>query len=105
MNKDDLISRQQAIDALGEEPEVWNDTDEEIAERNQWRIDIAAIKAVPSAESAQKKGKWIKDNPISLPYCSVCGNNVIGIRGFYYQLTPFCPHCGADMRGKKNGTN
>ena len=46
----DLISRQAAIEALGEEPEVWNDTDEEIATRNQWQADVTAIEAVPSAE-------------------------------------------------------
>ena len=46
----DLISRQAAIDALGEEPPVWCDTDGEIAEREQWRCDVAAIMAVPSVE-------------------------------------------------------
>ena len=46
---DDLISRQAAIDALGEEPEVWLDTDVEIAQRAQWRTDKAAIEAVPTA--------------------------------------------------------
>ena len=46
----DLISRQAVIEALGKEPEVWTDSDAEIAERNQWRMDVAAIKAVPSAE-------------------------------------------------------
>lgn len=45
--ENDLISRQEAIDALGEEPLVWNnDDDYEIACRNQWRYDVAAIKAV-----------------------------------------------------------
>ena len=49
--KDDLISRQAAIDALGEEPLVWHEDDAgEVAERNQWRRDVAAIKALPSAQ-------------------------------------------------------
>lgn len=47
----DLISRQAAIDALGEEPPVWYDGEDEIAERNQWRRDVNAIKAVPSVQS------------------------------------------------------
>ena len=47
---DDYISRQAAIEALGDEPESWNDTDAEIAERNQWRLDSLAIEAVPSAD-------------------------------------------------------
>lgn len=46
----DLISRQAAIDALGEEPPVWYDGEDEIAERNQWRRDVTAIKELPSAQ-------------------------------------------------------
>ena len=45
-----LIDRQAALDALGEEPPVWYDGEDEIAERNQWRRDVAAIKALPSAQ-------------------------------------------------------
>lgn len=47
---DDMISRQAAINALGEEPPVWYDGEDELAERNQWRRDVAAIKALPSAQ-------------------------------------------------------
>ena len=50
MNDDRLISLNAAIDALGEEPPVWYDGEDEIAERNQWRRDVAAIKALPSAQ-------------------------------------------------------
>ena len=50
---DDMISRQAALDALGEEPPVWYDGEEELAERYQWRRDVAAIKALPSAQ------RWI----------------------------------------------
>ena len=53
----DLISREDAIDALGEEPEIWNDTEEEWAYRNAWVEHISAIKALPSAEAVE--GKWI----------------------------------------------
>ena len=47
---DDLISRQDAIKALGEEPEVWVDSDYEIASRTQWNTDRLAIETVPSAQ-------------------------------------------------------
>lgn len=47
---DDLISRAAAINALGEEPPVWYDGEDEIAERNQWRRDVAAIKALSPAQ-------------------------------------------------------
>jgi len=47
----DLIERQAALDALGEEPLVWHEDDAgEVAEHNQWRRDVAAIKALPSAQ-------------------------------------------------------
>lgn len=56
---DDLIDRQQAIDALGEEPPVWYDGEDEIAERNQWRRDVNAIKMMPSAQP--EEFEWCTD--------------------------------------------
>jgi len=48
---DDLISRQAAIDTLGEEPEVWTGKDEYAQGlNNQWHYDRNAILAVPSAQ-------------------------------------------------------
>lgn len=58
----DCISRQEALDALGEEPLVWTDSEGEIAERSQWRRDVAAIKAVPSAQPG-----WIPWNSGRFP--------------------------------------
>ena len=46
----DTISRQDAIKALGEEPEVWVDSDYEIASRTQWNTDRLAIETVPPAQ-------------------------------------------------------
>ena len=46
----DLINRQAAIDALGDRPEVWTDSDYEIAQRNQYDADRLAIETVPSAQ-------------------------------------------------------
>ena len=47
----DLISRQAAIDALGERPMVWtSDDDYSLGERNQYDIDRLAIETVPSAD-------------------------------------------------------
>ena len=46
----DLISRQEAIDALGEEPIIWRNTLEEITARTQWRQDREAILSVPSTQ-------------------------------------------------------
>lgn len=43
---DKYIKLRDAIDALGEEPEIWCETDEEAAMRNQWEMDKTAIEAV-----------------------------------------------------------
>ena len=55
----DCISRQAAIEALGEEPLVWHEDDAgEVAERNQWRRDVAAIEALTSAQPEQRWIPW-----------------------------------------------
>ena len=46
----DPIERQVVIDALGERPMVWMDSDYEIAQRNQYDMDKLAIETVPSAQ-------------------------------------------------------
>ena len=47
----DPIDRQAAIDALGEEPEVWTGEDEYAQGlNNQWHYDVTALKALPSAQ-------------------------------------------------------
>ena len=47
----DLISRQAAIDALGEKPLVWDDlSDFDLGKAAQWSDDVDAIKALPSAQ-------------------------------------------------------
>ena len=48
---EDLISRKSAIEALGEEPIVWDDNaDYELGQRSQWEADKLAIESVPSAQ-------------------------------------------------------
>ena len=50
----DTIYRQAAIDALGEEPEVWTGNDDYAQGlNNQWHYDVNAIKALPSAQPEQ----------------------------------------------------
>ena len=48
---DDLISRQVALDALGERPVVWSDNDDyTLGKRNQYDMDRLAIETVPFAQ-------------------------------------------------------
>lgn len=57
----ELIRKQDALDALGEEPPVWYDGEDEIAERNQWRRDVNAIKGVPPVQSEIHFDEWCVD--------------------------------------------
>ena len=48
-------------------------------------------------ESERKKGKWIDDKCSACGYkCSSCGYRVEP-----WNNTPYCPNCGADMRGEQ----
>ena len=101
----DLLSRQMAIHALGEEPEVWTNDDEfSKGMLAQWKSDKLAIESLPSG-SEQKTGEWIQDRLIStngetygVRRCSNC-------ESYYHDVGygwNFCPNCGADMRGDKD---
>lgn len=63
---DRLVSLQAAIDALGEEPEVWTGNDEYAQGlNNQWHYDVNALKAVPSAQPENircAECKWFQCN-------------------------------------------
>ena len=62
------------------------------------------IAKVPTADVMEvKHGKWKQ----GIPYvCSICGKpapdekNTSG--NYSCWLSPYCPHCGADMRGVKD---
>ena len=54
-------------------------------EQAAWK---SSIDAMPTIEPERKKGEWKNDK------CSVCGYGVQP-----WNNTPFCPKCGADLRG------
>ena len=107
----DIISRQNAIDALvnltcyGIE-EMRTLCDASVADSEGWlggiRDAVDEIEALPSAEPERKKGRWIYDTErvwhdggIYVQYhCSECRFQIIG------SLYNYCPCCGADMRGE-----
>jgi hypothetical protein len=51
---------------------------------------------VKELKTERKNGKWIKQSPATdTEECSECGYNILEEEF----ETPFCPWCGADMRG------
>ena len=55
-NVGDMIHSQAAIDALGERPMVWVESDYELGARNQYDADVLALETVPSVQPEQQ---WI----------------------------------------------
>lgn len=91
----DTISRQAAIDAFYQYPNI-NWTTLDVMEK---------IDKVPSAQP--KKGKWHQRfyPQIEMMVCSECNNEFsydaeTGVRDYN-----FCPNCGADMRGENDETD
>lgn len=58
-------------------------------------VESAVFKKMKSRCSTEsvKHGRWINQN--GRWHCSECG-----MKGYKY---PYCPYCGADMRGGENG--
>ena len=110
---DDLISRQDAIDALKHNQDVYshNFHDDPINKYTAAIIaaDIDSLVNLPSAEPERKRGKWILSdiqNPEDVRngnyvyICSNCSHSDIHAKT---TVVPFCWHCGADMRGEQDG--
>lgn len=92
-NSSDCISRQAAIDALGEKPLAWLEGEYELGLQNQWENDVDAIKALLPAQP--KTGHWMyTTNALGddIHVCSVCGKL---IKQGYLN---FCANCGAKMK-------
>ena len=105
---DDVIYRQDAIDALTTECS-WTIYDEHGQLTPNGEEIIGTLKKIPSA---QKKGHWslqhgrMRTDYIHsgyMPhknYCSCCEKD-----SPYDKRWKFCPNCGADMRGEADGEN
>ena len=100
---DDAISRQAAIDALGEQPDSGDWMDEwECGCRSQWERDREAIENLPAAQPKRPQGHW-RITPMACYgggtltefECSECEVHQIVVSNF-------CPNCGADMRGEQD---
>ena len=76
---------------------------------------VDGLRHLPSVQPMRKTGKWIEkpeyhgddisgfiDNCWT---CDQCGKQAIVNSWGMYDLSDFCPNCGADMRGGANGRN
>ena len=99
----DLISRQAALAVAAELKDDMPD-DERIADavmaHNGGLLEYqTALSLLPSAQPEQKRGQWlIKQDRNGSTYgeCSRCHSIQ------YAGHTPYCPYCGADMRGEQD---
>ena len=97
----DLISRQDAIDALAKEmpslttPDGSGEFDHDIQITDEAFVDCMQI--INELQSAEPKtGRWIWDDK-GYFYCGRCGKKPDD----QTRTTDYCPNCGADMRGEK----
>lgn len=96
----EFIRKQDAINALGEEPEVWYDDDYVIGARDEWVSNKLSIEALDRVDVKPFiRAKWIVEENMHgflTCECSNCGEEtretVMGKPRFM-----FCPMCGAMM--------
>ena len=106
----DLISRQDAIDALEEQLDylqMLNKNENPIAEGKWYGVNWArnTITDLPYKQNERPKGEWYKTgqsfiNPNKFKNygCSNCFYEL----DEHIRIKPnFCPNCGADMRGEE----
>ena len=91
----DLINKQAAVSipALPKEYREYQTMNLDDAYELGWYDLQKCIEKMPSAQPEHKKGKWLRSGSCIFPYeCDQCGDT-------NERATPFCPNCGADMRG------
>ena len=97
---DDLISRQEAVDAYGDWYVEEGTTEGFIGTVKQ------LLESLPPAQPERKIGRWVSQKGGGY-CCSECGRYALDeVDGNFIHIafeSNFCPYCGADMRGKTIG--
>lgn len=82
--------------------ETWQFYNEEAEAITAWNRAMRT-----SAEPERKKGEWIERKVYSMTImdyqhakCSVCGKYLTTPYQYFFDNYPFCPNCGAEMRGE-----
>lgn len=77
---------------------------------DDWQFIIDELEMIPTVDAAPvRHGRWIEPVPgDGFPYCSNCKNIALN-KGLFlnpklmeWNLTPYCPSCGAKMDGGNN---
>ena len=90
-----LIDADALIEAMGEEPYVWTDSADEIAERNQWLTDMHIIESAPTIDAVEVvRCKDCKYAEVYDGYYTqvCCENSVIGGYGELWSPDDFCSY-------------
>jgi len=100
----DTISRQAVIDELRKfKPEIIPYEKARIYVEETVKTMYDRIVELPSAQPERKKGRWLPDNRPGGGFW-VCSECKFPSEAFAANvLYKFCPNCGADMRGEKDG--
>lgn len=104
----DLISRQAALEKVRamQTYKLFMGDDMILVNKAEVQTELMML---PPAQPERKKGEWLPDNNNAYEMrfvCSCCKESeVVPTIGFtkYKPLWDFCPNCGADMRGEKDG--
>ena len=104
----DLISRQATNDMI-------KNHKSDFSTEKDYRTARACVNAVTFAQPERKRGHWERHNTyygddvsgsVDPDWrCSECGGQANVNVWCMYDLTDFCPNCGADMRGEQDETN
>ena len=89
---DGLISRSDVIDAL--QNEKVNPIDKTMEFYNDILEKCIRIVARIPLKQSRRKGKWYWSE--GMYWCDQC-------ESLLDEMTPYCPMCGADMRGEEDG--
>lgn len=91
---DDPISRQAALEAI---------------KHAELGKEYEAVEALPTIEE-RKTGRWIDCTSSEHLQCSECGDRApiywdANRQEYDEWFSPYCPNCGADMRGEERETS